>query len=173
MRYSPVERTCYALAWVARRLRTYMLSHTTWLISKMDLIKYIFEKPALTGKIARWQVALSEYDIVHVMQKAIKGNIFSLTDEIEQGKRWTLLFDGASNALGYGIEAVLISPQRRYFPFTARLGFSCTSNMAEYEACTMGIAMAMEYQVKNLKVYGDSVLVIHQLRDEWKPKMRN
>ncbi|KAL5153334.1 hypothetical protein HKD37_19G052913 [Glycine soja] len=31
------------------RLRQYMLSHTTWLISKMDPVKYIFEKPALTG----------------------------------------------------------------------------------------------------------------------------
>jgi hypothetical protein len=26
----------------------------------MDPIKYIFEKPALTGRIARWQMLLSE-----------------------------------------------------------------------------------------------------------------
>ena len=32
-----------------------MFNHTTWLISKMDPIKYIFEKPALTRRIARWQ----------------------------------------------------------------------------------------------------------------------
>ena len=50
-----------------------MLSHTTWLVSKMDSLKYIFEKPALTGRIARWQVLLSEYDIVYVTLKAIKG----------------------------------------------------------------------------------------------------
>jgi len=31
----------------------------------MDPIKYIFEKPALTGRIARWQMLLSEYDIVY------------------------------------------------------------------------------------------------------------
>ncbi|RDX97994.1 Retrovirus-related Pol polyprotein from transposon 17.6, partial [Mucuna pruriens] len=66
MRYSLLERTCCTLAWAARRLRLYMLSYTTWLNSKMDPFKYIFEKPALTGKIARWQVALFEYDIVHV-----------------------------------------------------------------------------------------------------------
>lgn len=42
------EKTCCALAWAARRLRQYMLIHTTLLISKMDPIKYIFEKPALT-----------------------------------------------------------------------------------------------------------------------------
>ena len=38
----------------------------------MDLIKYIFEKPALTGKISHWQMLLSEFDIAFVVQKAIK-----------------------------------------------------------------------------------------------------
>jgi len=37
-------------------------------------IKYIFEKNAFTGRIARWQMLLSEYDIQYVNQKAIKGN---------------------------------------------------------------------------------------------------
>ena len=50
-RYSLLEKTCYALAWAARRLRQYMLTHTTLLISKMDPIKYIFEKPALYGRV--------------------------------------------------------------------------------------------------------------------------
>ncbi|KAI5419974.1 hypothetical protein KIW84_043952 [Lathyrus oleraceus] len=46
----------------------------------MDPIKYIFEKPALTGRIARWQMLLSEYDIEYRAQKAIKGSI--LTDHL-------------------------------------------------------------------------------------------
>ena len=62
-RYSLLEKTCRALAWAARRLRQYMLTHTTLLISKMDPVKYIFEKPALTGKVTRWQMILTEYDI--------------------------------------------------------------------------------------------------------------
>ena len=53
MNYSLLERTCCALVWVSHRLRQYMLCHTTWLISKMDPVMYIFEKPALTGRIAR------------------------------------------------------------------------------------------------------------------------
>ena len=40
----------------------------------MDPIKYIFEKPALTGRISRWQMLLSEYDIEYRAQKAIKGS---------------------------------------------------------------------------------------------------
>jgi len=70
-----LEKTCCAPAWAAKRLRHYMISHTTWLISKIDLIKYIFEKPTLTGRIARWQMLLSEYDIEYRSQKAIKGSI--------------------------------------------------------------------------------------------------
>ena len=31
-------------------------------------------KPALTGQITQWQVLLSEFDIVYVTQKAIKGS---------------------------------------------------------------------------------------------------
>ena len=50
-----------------------MLNYTTWLVSKMDPVKYIFEKPVLTRRIARWQVLLFEFDIVYVTQKAIKG----------------------------------------------------------------------------------------------------
>ena len=50
----------------AHRLRKYMLNYITWLVSKMDPVKYIFEKPALIGRIARWQVLLLEFDIVYV-----------------------------------------------------------------------------------------------------------
>nr|KYP60135.1 Retrovirus-related Pol polyprotein from transposon 17.6 [Cajanus cajan] len=52
IRYSLLERACCALAWAAHCLRQYILSHNTWLVSKMDPIKYIFEKPALTKRIA-------------------------------------------------------------------------------------------------------------------------
>lgn len=52
-RYSMLEKNCCALAWSAKCLRQYMMNHTTWLISKMDPIKYIFEKPELTGRISR------------------------------------------------------------------------------------------------------------------------
>ena len=91
-RYSVLEKTCCALAWAAKRLRLYMINHTTWLISKMDPIKYIFEKPALIGRIARWKMLLSEYDIVYRTQKAIKGSILvdhfshQLVDDYQQIK---------------------------------------------------------------------------------------
>ncbi|XP_058788530.1 uncharacterized protein LOC131662691 [Vicia villosa] len=43
----------------------------------MDPSKYLFEKPALTGRISHWQMILSEYDIQYCAQKAIKGSILA------------------------------------------------------------------------------------------------
>ena len=43
----------------------------------MDPIKYIFEKPALPGQIARWKMIVTEYDIQYTMQKAIKGSVLA------------------------------------------------------------------------------------------------
>ncbi|KAL0533833.1 hypothetical protein IC582_028104 [Cucumis melo] len=191
-RYSMLERTCCALVWTAHHLRQYMLYHTTCLISKMDPIKYIFEKPSLSGRIAKWQVLLSEYDIVYVTKKAIKGsavadhlaaqpvadyepmridfldeNIFLVEKNARDHETWTMLFDGASNELGHGIGVVLISSEGKVFSLTAKLCFECTHNIAEYEACIMGLQVAWDMSIKKLKVLGDSMLVIHQVKEEW------
>ena len=50
-RYTMIEKLCCTLAWAAKRLRKYMLYHTTWLISKLDPLKYIYEKPYLFNQI--------------------------------------------------------------------------------------------------------------------------
>ena len=52
---------------------------------------------------------------------------------------WKMYFDGASNALGRGVGAVLISSKGNHCPFIAKLGFDCTNNVAEYEACVLGL----------------------------------
>ena len=56
-----------------------------------------------------------------------------------------MVFDGASNALGNEIGVVIISPEGCHTPFTARLCFDCTNNMAEYEACILGLKAAIGY----------------------------
>ncbi|XP_050919660.1 uncharacterized protein LOC127137227 [Lathyrus oleraceus] len=64
---------------------TSKIEHTIYYLSKKFteyMIKYIFEKPAVTGRIARWQMLLTEYDIQYVTQKVgvrlrLGGNDFS------------------------------------------------------------------------------------------------
>ena len=94
-------------------------------------------------------------------------------DRPEQGSRWTLFFDGASNALGNGIGDVLISPEGCHTPFIARLCFNCTKNMAEYEACIFGLKAAIDLGFKYLDVFGGSTLVISQIKGEWNTKHPN
>ena len=48
-----------------------MLYFTTRLISRIDPIKYIFEKPALIGDLSLVNAVL--FDIVFMTRKAIKG----------------------------------------------------------------------------------------------------
>ena len=93
--------------------------------------------------------------------------IFQVKDESTKEDTWKLYFDGSSNVLGHGMDAILISPKGEYCPFIAKLNFNCTNNVAEYEACIMGLQEAIDKKVKNLKVYGDSALVIYQLRGDW------
>ncbi|KAA0040715.1 Gypsy retrotransposon integrase-like protein 1 [Cucumis melo var. makuwa] len=81
-----------------------------------------------------------------------------------------MLFDGASNELGHGIEVVLISPEGKVFPLTAKLCFECTHNIAEYEACILGLQVACDMSIKKLKVLGDLMLVIHQVKEEWETR---
>ncbi|XP_006596824.1 uncharacterized protein [Glycine max] len=120
----------------------------------MDPVKYIFEKPALTRRIARWQVLLFKFDIVCVTQKAIKGS--ALADYLAQQP----LNDYQPMHSEFLDEDIMAL-------FEEKLE---DKDRAKYEACTLGIQATIDFNVKLLKVYGDSALVIHQLRREWETR---
>ena len=80
---------------------------------------------------------------------------------------------GASNALGNGIGAVIISPEGCHTPFTTRLCFNCTNNMAEYEACILGLRATIDLRIKFLSVLRDSARVISPIKGEWDTKHPN
>ncbi|PKI33702.1 hypothetical protein CRG98_045907, partial [Punica granatum] len=82
----------------------------------------------------------------------------------------TMYFDVAVNSMGSGIGAVLISPDRHYYPVVAKIDFPCTNNVAEYEACILGLQAAIDFQVKELEVFDDSMLTIFQTLGQWKTK---
>ncbi|XP_058733073.1 uncharacterized protein LOC131604661 [Vicia villosa] len=84
--------------------------------------------------------------------------------------RWGLIFYGAVNAYGRGIRVIISMPQDSHIPFNARLMFDCTNNMAEYEACIIGLEEAIDLRTKILDVYGDSALVINQIKGEWETR---
>ena len=65
--------------------------------------------------------------------------LFGEKADDEDRDKWIVWFKDASNTLGHGVGAVLVSPDNQCIPFMARLGFDCMNNMAEYEACALGI----------------------------------
>ena len=91
-------------------------------------------------------------------------------EESPEEDGWRMYFDGALNALGRGVGAVLISPEGNHCPFIAKLSFDYTNNVVEYKACVLGLQTAIEKKIKSLTVYGDFALVICQLNGEWETR---
>ncbi|XP_070019821.1 uncharacterized protein [Nicotiana sylvestris] len=101
-----------------------------------------------TGKLAKWQILLIEFDIIYVTRTAMKAQALANhlaknpvddeyeplktyfpdeevmhIDELEQIEKpgWKLFFDGAANMKGVGIGAVLIFEIGHHYPVTAQL----------------------------------------------------
>ncbi|XP_042484524.1 uncharacterized protein LOC122064815 [Macadamia integrifolia] len=194
VRYTSLEKTCAALIRATRRLQHYMVAYPIRLISRIDHIKYLFENPALTGKMARWLLLLSEFNITYVNQKSIKGRAIvdhlsthptedgrSLDDafpdeeimvveERNSVNTWQLYFDGVATQRGYGVGLLFITLDELYLPSSFRLDFPCTNNIAEYEACAIGLEIALTIGVKKIQVFGDSSIVICETQGKWKTR---
>ncbi|XP_070009598.1 uncharacterized protein [Nicotiana sylvestris] len=81
-----------------------------------------------------------------------------------------MFFDGAANFKEVSIGAVLVSETGQHYPVSAKLRFPCTNNIAEYEACILGLNMTVDINVQELLVIGDSDLLVHQVQGEWATK---
>ncbi|XP_065637870.1 uncharacterized protein LOC136071019 [Quercus suber] len=155
----------------------------------MDPLKYLFEKPALSGRLSRWLILLVEFDLKYVARKTIKGSVvldFCVENPIvgEDGKEdfsnedildvvlgtRKMYFDGVVNQYGNEIGILLITPEGSHIPLAIKLNFEATNNMAEYEACISGMEALQELRVKEAKVFGDSTLVIAQTQKLWEVK---
>ena len=62
-KYIMIERLCLALVWATMRLRHYVTEYSIRLVSRLDLLRYLFDSPVLTGTLMRWLVLLIEFDI--------------------------------------------------------------------------------------------------------------
>lgn len=52
-----------------------MLNHQTKLIAKIDPLKYLLRKVTLAGRLTKWVMILSEYDIEYVDHKEMKVKV--------------------------------------------------------------------------------------------------
>ena len=57
-----------------------MIEYSIRLVSQLDPLRYLFNRPVMTGRLMRWLVLLIEFDIQYVMQKSVKSSI--VTDHL-------------------------------------------------------------------------------------------
>jgi ribonuclease HI len=75
-----------------------------------------------------------------------------------------MYFDGVVNISGNGAGAVIISLEKKQYLISMKLSFECTKNTVEYETCIISLEDALELKVEKLDVYGDSMLIICQVK---------
>ena len=62
-RYIMIKRLCLALVWSTGRLRHSVTEYSILLVSRLDPLRYLFDRPVLTGRLMRWLVLMIEFDI--------------------------------------------------------------------------------------------------------------
>lgn len=84
----------------------------------------------------------------------------------------TLFFDGCSkgNPGPAGIGAVIYNNDDEIWASHQYIGDKKTNNEAEYSALLFGLEKALELEIKELNVCGDSLLVINQINKIYRVK---
>jgi hypothetical protein len=172
-RYQAVERLCLCLYFSCTKLRPYLLIVECTVVCKDDVVKYMLSLPILKGRIRKWILALSEFDLTYQSAKTIKGKV--MADLVTQhcGPEvaviehipWTMFFDGSSCGVGARIRIVLISPQGANYEFSIPIEKTSTNNQAEYHIVIKGIKLLREVNAEVVEIFGDSQLVINQLAE--------
>jgi hypothetical protein len=78
---------------------------------------------------------------------------------------WTLYFDGSKSQKGSGVGCILIDHKGKLHFLSCRLKFECTNNITEYEALVQGLKKSIDMDVKELKVFRDSEIIVRQVRN--------
>ena len=99
-------------------------------------MKQILHKPETSGRLVKWVIELSEFDIRYKPRTEIKEQVladfimeFTSTEPTETTKLasdlpiWRLSVDGAANAQESGAWLILTSPDGIDMEYTRRFGF--------------------------------------------------
>ena len=122
-RYSKIEKLCLRLYFSCTKLRHYLLSNECIIVCKADVVKYILSAPVLKGRLGKWMLALSEFDLRFESAEAVKARVLSDLIVEHGGQNegriepvpWLLFFDGSICRHGCGIGIVIVSPPSKNF----------------------------------------------------------
>ena len=80
-----------------------------------------------------------------------------------ENRPWKEFVDRASNALGLGVEIVIITPKGIRLEHSFRLKFKASNNEVEYEALLAGLRAVLDGS-SGFEIYSDSRLVVNQVQ---------
>ena len=177
-----MEKLILALVTAARKLRPSFQAHTIETLTEYPM-KQVLHKPETSGRLMKWAIELSEFDIRYKPKTAIKGQVladfvmeFTSAEPIEKTQTmtdlptWRLSVDGAANAQGSRAGLILTSPEGIDIEYVLRFRFQASNNEAEYEVVIAGLNLAHSMEVDQLEVCSDSQLVVRQIEDTYKAK---
>ena len=181
-RYPKMEKLILALVTTARKLRPYFQAHTIEIQIEYPM-KQVLHKPETSGRLMKWAIELSEFDIKYEPKTSIKGHIFAdfvmefTSTELAEAAQtaldlpiWRLSVEGAANAQGSGADLILTSPEGIDIEYALRFGFRASNNEAKYEAVIAGLNLAHSMEVDQLKVCSDSQLVVKQIKNSYEAR---
>nr|XP_017250755.1 PREDICTED: uncharacterized protein LOC108221384 [Daucus carota subsp. sativus] len=181
-RYPNAEKFAYGLVMASRKLRHYFQGRTIQVVTDQPL-KKILSRPEASGRVVAWSVELGEYDLEYVPRTAIKAQalvdfmvecIFSGPKDLEPKEqlirtpgKWKLFVDGSVAESKCGAGLILSSPDGFEICQAIRFTFPLTNNEAEYEALLAGMGLAKNLEVRHLRAFSDSMLVVKHFSGEY------
>nr|XP_025616244.1 uncharacterized protein LOC112708272 [Arachis hypogaea] len=176
LRYPRLEKLALALVFSSRRLRPYFQSHTI-IVRTGQPLRQVLSKPELAGRLIKWAIELSEFDIQYQPRGSVKSQylvdfVAELTEPCSDASSptWTLFVDGASNPQGAGAGILLENSDGIVLEHSLRFSFKASNNQSEYEALIAGLRLATDLHIDNLRVYCDSLLVVQQVKHSFQTK---
>lgn len=155
---------------------SYITFHIEYKSIKIDMeprFTYIFEDSIDKDATCFLDIEVNAFRVELIIQE-IEKPYPMITQEVtkclDSQKIWTMYFDGASSREGLGVGIVFISPKKINFRYSFTLNFTCTNNVAKYEALLLGLKVSVSHGIKMLHGIGDSKLILSQVKEKYASK---
>jgi hypothetical protein len=167
--YTELEKVLYAILMAYRKLRHYFQAYHI-IVPSSQLLKNIMRNREATGRIEKWAAELNKFTIDYMHRSSIQSQ--ALADFIadrtpwaqdeeatKDTEAWMVFCDGSWGAFGAGAAAVLVAPSKVRTCYAIKLDFSCTNNIAEYEALLLGLQKLKAMGIRRAILKTDSQVI--------------